>query len=154
MASFLWQNAKMRGKTYNFADMELKDIIIGLYQFGLVALTVSGLIFASYSVGRHVLKKYGVPGWYFWVAWFFALPVIAAPVLLFMSLFMDHVKHQNLAPIAWGLINTWAVWFVLGFWGSMKLYGKMPAYISILPSVLSWIFAVAAVYVGVYLVSY
>lgn len=70
MTSFLWQNAEMRGKTYNFADMELKDIIIGVYQFGLVALTVSGLIFASYSVGRHVLKKYGVPGWYFLVTWF------------------------------------------------------------------------------------
>lgn len=134
--------------------MEIKQRLFDIYQFGLIALIVSGAIVGLYFFGRKMLKKQEVAKWYFWVAYLFAVPIIAAPVVLFGSLFMDRVRHDDLVPIAWLMINSYALWFVLGFSGSMKLYDKVPRHFAILPSVLSWLFAAAAVLGGIYLVNY
>lgn len=132
----------------------LKDIVVSIYQYAIIALLIVGPIVGIYFFGKRLCKKYTVAKWYFWTTYIFATPIIAAPIVLFGSLFMDKVKHDNLVPIAWLLINTYAIWFILGFIGSMKLYGKAPSYISICPSILSWIFALAAVFGGIELVNY
>ncbi len=135
-------------------DSSLKDIFFVIYKYALIAIVVGGLLCGIYFLGKRISKKYKVVKWYFWTAFLFAAPIIATPLVFFGSLFMDHVKHDNLVPIAWGLINTYSMWFLLGFIGSMKLYGKTPKYLSILPSILSWTFAVGAIALGFYLVNY
>lgn len=134
--------------------ISLKDIFLSIYQFVIIALIIVGPIVIIYFFGKRLLKKYKVAKWYFWATYIFASPIIATPLIFFGSLFMDKVKHDNLVPIAWLLINSYFIWFILGFIGSMKLYGKVPTYISILPSILSWIFAFVAVFGGIELVNY
>ena len=140
--------------TSRMETFSLKDIVVSIYQFAIIALLIVGPIVGIYFFGKRFSKKYIAAKWYFWTTFIFATPIIAAPLVFFVSLFMDKVKHDNLVPIAWLLINTYALWFILGFVGSMKLYGKAPSYISILPSIFSWIFAAAAVFGGIELVNY
>ena len=130
-----------------------KEILFGIYQFGVIALISAGAIICIYRFGKNLSKKHPVARWYFWTAYLFAVPIIAAPAVLFGSCFMDHVKHENMVPAAFLLINTYAIWFISGFAGSLKLYGKIPEYIAILPSVFSWVLAVGAIWGGIYLVS-
>lgn len=111
-------------------------------------------MYAIYCIGKTISLRYNVAKWYFWTAYLLAVPVIAAPAVFYGSLFMDNVKHDNFAIIAWLMINTWAIWFIWGFKESMRLYNKMPSYLSISPSILSWVLAALAIYGGIYLVSY
>ena len=131
-----------------------KDIIVFIYQYSIIAIIVIGLIVGIYFCGKGLSKKYNVAKWYFWSTFIFALPIIGAPLVFFGSLFMDHVKHDDLVHIAWLIINSYSIWFILGFIISIKLYRTIPPYFSILPSVCSWIMAILSIWGGVYLVNY
>lgn len=131
-----------------------KEIIVFIYQYSIIAPIVIGLIVGIYFCGKQLSKKYNVARWYFWSTYILTLPIIGAPLVLFASLFMDHVKHDDLVPIAWLIINSYSLWFILGFIISIKLYSKIPPYFSILPSVCSWIMAGLSIWGGLYLVNY
>ncbi len=128
--------------------------INAIFFITITALAFFGPIAGIYFFGKHFLKKHNVAKSFFVAAFLFAIPIIAAPLVFYGSLFMDRVKHPELASIAWILVNSYSIWLILGFIGSLKLYGKAPSYISILPSIFSWIFAVAAVFGGLELVNY
>lgn len=134
--------------------MSIADAVFNIYQYVVIPIVAAGIMYAIYCIGKTISHRYNVAKWYFWTVYLLAVPVIATPAVFFVSLFMDHVKHDNYAIIAWIMINTWAIWFIWGFKKSMKLYNKMPCYLSILPSILSWVLAILAICGGLYLVNH
>jgi len=96
--------------------METTNISI-IFLITIMALTFFGPIVRIYIFGKHFLKKHNVAKWFFVAAFLFAIPIIAAPIVFYGSLFMDRVKHPDLASIAWIIVNSYSIWFILGFIG-------------------------------------
>ncbi|MGM9804536.1 MAG: hypothetical protein ACI308_10220 [Muribaculaceae bacterium] len=103
------------------------------------ALFICGAIAGCYFFGKILQKNYHVPGWYFWSAYIFAVPVIVAPLVLFLSCFIDNPKNDDNAFWAFLLFNTYSFWLIGGFMSSIKLYRRYPHFLSLFPSVMSWL---------------
>ncbi len=104
--------------------------------FGVISLVaIAGVIFL---IGRGMQKRLKVPGWFFWTAVVFVLPVFAAPLLMYLSVFIGD-NGNKYAPLGFMLINTYAGWLIGGFILSIRLYQKYSKVYSLLPSVLSWV---------------
>lgn len=116
----------------------------------IVAVPLS-VILAFIYFGLILRKKFNVATWYFWTAYTFISPILASPLVYFASLFLDHVKNDAMIPIALALLYSYPFWFIMGFICSMKLYGKVPSYIAILPAALAWTIAFGAIWLGSFL---
>lgn len=119
-----------------------------IYIILLCAVFFGGPIVGCYFFGKKLRVKYQIPNWYFWTAYIFAVPVIAAPLILFASCFIDNPKNADTAFLAFILFNTYAFWFIGGYYLSIKLYCKHPHFLSLLPSLMSWFCAAGALLLG------
>lgn len=119
----------------------------------LCMVFVVGPLIVCFLIGKELRKKYQVPDWYFWIAYIFVVPVIAAPLILFGSCFIDNPKNDVLAIVAYLLINSYAFWLIGGFYLSIFLYKEFSCVFSLTPSFLSWLFAAVALIAGYFLIA-
>lgn len=104
-----------------------------------------GPIIVCYLGGTRLRKKYHIPSCYFWTAFAFVIPIIAAPIVFFLSLFNDHPKNPENETYVFLLVNTYAFWLIAGFFMSLRLYCKYRSFYSLLPSLLSWLGIVGSI---------
>lgn len=71
--------------SYNFSKM-----LLIIHLLILCALLLSG----AFILGKKLRKKYPVPNWYFWTAYIFVILIIATPLVLFLSCFIDNPKNE------------------------------------------------------------
>lgn len=139
---------------YNLLEYPLfKEIARIIYIIILCAVFLCVPIIGCYFFGKKLRKKYQVPNWYFWTAYIFVIPVIVAPLVLFLSCFIDNPKNTDNALWAFLLFNTYAFWLIGGYFLSIKLYHKYPYFFSLLPSFISWFCAAGALWLGFFIVS-
>ena len=93
----------------------LQEIVSNLYIVVMCIIFIGGPIVGIYVVGKNLRKDYLVPTWYFWTAYVFVGPVVAAPLLLFLPCFMDDPKIGNYAPLIFLLLNSYSLWLIGGF---------------------------------------
>ncbi len=127
-------------------------IFLEILQFILSATFFLGPLVVCCIFGNILRRKYQIPHWYYWTANVFLLPVIAAPLVYFACGFIDNPKSNH---VEWTIIlfNTYAFWLIGGYFLSLLLYRRHPRITSLLPSPLSWLCAIAALALGLAIIS-
>lgn len=134
---------------WNIFDISsFKDVISTIISISMLVAILAVPVIGGYFFGKSQRKRYNIPSRHFWTAFIFLTPVIVAPIVFFVSLFMDHVNRPEYTTLAFILINTYAFWLIAGYVLSLKLLVKSPNYTSLLPSLLSWICAFGALWGG------
>ena len=116
---------------YNLLEYPtFKEIARVIYIIILCAMFFGGPIVGSYFFCKKMQRKYQVPNWYFWTAYIFVVPVIAAPLILFASCFIDNPKnavnwwlffiYQTILPLStFSIIVPFVYILVLCCWNFM-----------------------------------
>lgn len=96
-------------------------------------------VFIMFQMGERFRIENEIPIGYFLTTCFFLLPIILAPFTFMSGLMMNTSSEIIYLTIAFGTPAVWILFLAAGYVYSLKGYLRKASYISIWPSILSWI---------------